>query len=476
MNRLWDLKTIYFLIHYIYMVDIYSYTAYGMEWINHEWLTEILMWLVFSAFGSPGLLVGKMIIGLITVSLISVISYNRKSNFLIYSIVFVISVFIMSPGFMTRPQLATFLFTSLFFLVIHLYLEKRINILWALPLIMILWVNSHGGFIIGGGILPIIVVMEYINCFIKNKDSSHLHRLILWVLITEACILINPYGFDLLVFLFKTLTLSRSITEWDAVSLFDLSYLRLKIFSICVILLFFIKRHKNRYWEIGIIIVSMLFAFLHQRHTPVFAILAAPFLAEKLSGIAETVKLNVKVISLFPKVVLSIFIAFIIGYQLFATIDRHMKAEFNIIVDPNVYPVRAIQFLKVNDIKGNLLVPFDWGEYAIWKLYPDNRVSIDGRFRTVYPEDVINDHFNGAKSEDGWNYLLNKYSTDIILARRNSFSQRMIPDPSDDWIYIYSDNISMIFLNNSESIKYVIEKFINKTLIYPEDELSIYFP
>ena len=456
--------------------DMYSYTAFGGEWINHEWLAEVFMWLLFSTFGSPGLLVGKMIIGLITVSAISIISYNRKTHYIIYGIVFVISVFIMSPGFMTRPQLATFIFTSLFFLVIHFYLEKRINHLWTLPIIMILWVNSHGGFIIGAGILAIVAVLEYLNCIVNRKNSNHLRSLILWVFITEACILINPYGIDLLVFLYKTLTLSRSISEWEAVSLFDLSYIRLKIFSICVILSFFINRKQNRYWEIGIIIIAMLFAYLNQRHTPVFAILAAPFIAEKLSVSMEKLRLNKKVISLFSLAVLITAIALIIGYQLFATIDKHIKAEFNIIVDPNVYPVRAIQFIKVNSIKGNLMVPFDWGEYAIWKLYPDNKVSIDGRFDTIYQADIINDHFNGAKSEEGWHSLLNKYPTHIILARRNQFSQRMINDLSDDWIYIYSDKISVIFLKNGEPLKEVIEKFNSKSLVYPKDELCIYFP
>jgi hypothetical protein len=457
-------------------VDIYSYTAFGAEWINHEWLSEVIMWLVFNTFGSPGLLIGKMIIGLITVTAISIISYNRRSNFMIYSIVFVISVFIMSPGFMIRPQLATFLFTSLFFLVIHFYLEKRINLLWTLPIIMIIWVNSHGGFIIGAGVLAIVAVLEYIDCIVDRKNSDHLRSLILWVFITEACMLVNPYGIDLLVFLYKTLTLSRSISEWEAVSLFDLSYIRLKIFSICVILSFFINRKQNRYWEIGIIIIAMLFAYLNQRHTPVFAILAAPFLAEKLSVSMEKLRLNGKVISLFSLTVLNTAIALMVGYQLFATIDKHIKAEFNIIVDPYIYPVRAVQFIKLNNIKGNLLVPFDWGEYAIWKLYPDNKVSIDGRFDTVYPVDVINDHFNGAESFEGWYSLVNKYPTDIILAKRDSFSQRMIHDLSDDWKYIYSDKISIIFLKKKEPLKEIIEKFNSKKLVYPRDELSIYFP
>ena len=458
------------------LVDPYSYTAYGAKWINHEWVSEVLMYFVFNTFGSPGLLIGKTLIGLVIIALLSAICFNRKIHPLLYSIVLVVSVFIMSPGFMTRPHIMTFLFTSLFFLVIHLYLEKRMNILWTLPLIMILWVNSHGGFVVGAGILPVITVLEFISCKIKKKDKSHLRSLILWMLITEASMLINPYGFNLFVFLFKTLSQPRSISEWNPVSLFDLSYVRLKIFTICVILSFFIKRSKNRYWEIGIIIVAMLFTFLHQRHMPIFAILTAPFLAEKFSGIEEYLRLNEKISSFYSHLILGIFIALIIGYQLSVTINKYIKTEFNIIVNPNVYPVRAVRFLKANSIKGNLLIYFDWGEYAIWKLYPDNRVSIDGRFRTVYTEDIIMDHFNGERSQEAWNSLLDKYPTDIVLARRNPFSQKMITVPSDDWIYIYSDNVSIIFLKNSEPMKKVIERFVDKKLVYPKDELSIYFP
>lgn len=457
-------------------IDIYSYTANGMRWINHEWVSEVLMYIIYNNFGSPGLLIGKTLIGLVIITFLSVICFNRKIISPSYGVVFILSVFIISPGFMIRPQLMTFFCFTLFFLVIHYYLERRINLLWALPLIMILWVNSHGGFIIGAGILPIIFVLEYLDCHIKKKDKGHLRNLIIWTIITEASMLINPYGLNLLIFIHDTLSLPREITEWEAVTLFDLSFLRFKIFSICIILSFFIKRHKNRYWEIGIIIVAMFYAFLHQRHTPILAIFAAPFLTEKLFELAGYLKNKEKILSTSSYAILSIFMVSIIGYQLFTTITKYKKYELNIIVNPNIYPVSAVRFLKTNNVKGNLLVPFDWGEYAIWKLYPDNRVSIDGRFRTVYPEEVIIDHFRSTKNQEAWSALLDKYPTDIVLARRNPFSESMITEPSDEWLYVYSDSISIIFLKKSEPMKDVVERFKTKKFVYPNDELSIYFP
>ncbi len=458
------------------VVDPYSYTAYGHGWINHEWVSEVLMWLVFNTFGSPGLLIGKMLIGIIVISIISVICFDRKVSYLSYGIVGVASVFIISPGFMIRPHLMTLLCTTLFFMVIYFYIEKKKKILWLLPLIMIFWVNSHGGFIIGAGILPVIFILEYIDCHLKKKDKIHLRGFIIWTIITEAAVLVNPYGYNLVIFIYETITLPRSISEWEPVTLFDFSYLRLKIFSLCVILAFFFKPHKNRYWEMGIILFSLIFAFIHQRHTPIFAIFAAPFLIEKSSMIERTFNISQKGPSVFSRATLSLSLVFIIGFQLAVTVDKHIKAKFNIIVNPEAYPVFALQFLKDNNIKGNLLVPFDWGEYAIWKLFPDNRVSIDGRFDTVYPVDVINDHFNGAGMEDAWHALINKYPTDIILANKNPFSQRMITQPLDEWIYIYSDNISIIFLRNSETMKDFISRFKSKKLVYPDRELSVYFP
>jgi hypothetical protein len=467
-REIWALKA-------IPRFDIYSYTAYGADWINHEWLSEILLYLVFNIFGSPGLLIGKILIGLVVISSITYICFNRKVSCLSYGVIGTASVFIISPGFMLRPHLLTLLFASIFYVVIYFYLEKRRNILWCLPLLMIIWVNSHGGFIIGAGILPVILVLEFVDCHLKKKDKSHLKGLLAWAFVTEASILINPYGYNLLLFIYDTITLPHNITEWESVTLFDLSFLRFKVFSICTILAFFIKRNENRYWEMGVILFSLLFAFLHQRHTPIFAIFAAPLLIEKISSIEQGLSLK-KRLSFFSQVILSLFLLFIIGYQLTVTVDKHIKSRFNIIVNPNSYPISAVQFLKDNKIKGNLLVPFDWGEYAIWKLYPDNRVSIDGRFDTVYPINVINDHFNGAGREDAWHALINKYPTKIILASKNPFSQRMIAEPSDEWIYIYSDTISIIFLRNSDTMKDIITRFKSKKMVYSDRELSVYFP
>jgi len=461
----------------LHRFDIYSYTAFGAEWINHEWFAELVMFFVYRTFGSAGLLMGKLLVGFAIIYILSLIASRRICNILAYGLVFVLSVFVMSPGFMIRPQLFTFLSVSYFLYVFHFYFERRMNLLWSLPLVMVLWVNCHGGFLVGVGMFPVAVVCEYITCRMRNKDTAHLRRMVFWLILTEAAVFINPYGYHLPEFLYKTLSVQRGIGEWNPVTVFDLSYLRLKLLALFFLFSFFIRNQKRRYWEIGIISIALIYAFMHQRHTPVFAIVAAPYLVENLSLMVQRTGVFEKIRSSFSYTILSVFLCILVGYQLFFTGSKYIKAGCNIIVDPTKYPVYAVHFLKQNGMKGNILLPFDWGEYAIWKLYPDCRVSIDGRFRTVYPEKVLTDHFSAAVDETKLWELLEKYPADIILGRQNLLYQRLI-STQERWIYVYSDSTSIVFIKNSSSQRDVLERLREKELIYPDNNtpLSVYFP
>jgi len=456
-------------------VDIYSYTAFGAEWINHEWLSELIMYFAYHVFGSPGLLIGKLFVGFSVVYLLSKISFHRACEPLVYGMIFVLSVFVMCPGFMIRPQILTFLFASYFLYSFHIYLERGKNLLWSLPIIMVVWVNCHGGFLIGVGMFPVAVGCEYITCRMRNKDTGHLGPMILWLILTEAAVFINPYGYHLLGFLYETLSVPRGISEWDPVTVFDLSYLRFKLLALLFISSFFIRNRGRRYWEVGIIIITLIYAFMHQRHTPVFATVAAPYLTENISLMVQRTGLFDKVRSFSSYALLNAFLLVLVSYQVAFAGYKYIKAEWNIIVNPAEYPVSAVHFLKQNEIKGKLLIPFDWGEYAIWKFYPDCKVSIDGRFRTVYSEEILSDHFQAAGDESKLRDLLEKYPADIILGKQNALYQRLITS-QDRWIYVYSDRTSIVFVRDGVSQRDILDKFRRKKLIYPDSKVSTYFP
>jgi len=456
-------------------VDIYSYTASGHEWINHEWLSELIMYFTYRFFGSAGLLIGKTLVGFSIVYMLSKICFYRTCEPLVYGIIFVLAVFVMSPGFMIRPQLVTFLFTAYFLYTFHLYLERGKDRLWSLPVVMVAWVNCHGGFLIGAGLFPVIVAGDYISCLLREKDPGYLKRMVLWCTLTEIAVLINPYGYHLLAFLMTSLSAPRQIGEWFPVTVFDASYLRFKLLAALFLCSFLVRNPQRRYWEVSIIGVAMIYAFMHQRHTPIFAILTAPYLTENLSILVQKRRVVTRIRTLSSQIVLICFLFLLFSYQTAFAGYKYIEARWNIIVNPDEYPVAAVRFIKQNGIKGKILTPFEWGEYAIWKLYPDSQVSMDGRFRTVYPEEVIRGHFWATRDIRKLTALLEKYPADIILGRQNPLYQQMMT-AENEWIYVYSDPTSMVFLRDNRVNREVLKKFRKNALTYSSEKISPFFP
>jgi hypothetical protein len=456
--------------------DPYSFTAYGQPWINHEWLAELIFYFTYFYLGDAGLLFGKLGIGLVIVALLYKLCSLRKSDSIVYAIIIVLAIAVISPGFMIRPQLFSFLFFTLYLYIFHFYFIEKKSFFFLLPFIMVIWANLHGGFLMGLVFLSIVVAWETFSHFVLGKKENRMGILWLWFLLTSFSTLINPYGYKLIVFLYKTLAEPRQISEWNFINVFDLSYLRFKLMALLFFIMLCTKAKHREGWEETAIGAILIASFFHQRHTPFFGIIITPYLVNRLSILASNVKAgfpSLNITALSQKIIM-ICLGLLVVYQSYYGVSRYVLANFRIIVDAQTYPESAVKFLQKNNIKGNLLLPMDWGEYAIWKLYPDCKVSIDGRFRTVYPESVIQDHFVSDLDSDRWMALIEKYSADILLARQTSFFQELLKS-SDQWVYVYSDFTAIIFLQNNEKNSESIKNFKAGRFARP-DPPFIYFP
>lgn len=458
-------------------VDPYSFTAYGQPWINHEWLSEIIFYLTYRYLGDAGLLFGKLSIGLCIVAVLYYICAFRKQIPLVYATVMVLAISVISPGFMIRPQVFSFLFFSLFLCVLHQYLSERRNLLFLLPCLMAIWVNLHGGFLMGWTLLITVVIWKTLIHFISGNKTEHLGALWMWLLIASAATLLNPYGYKLLIFLYKTLSLPRQISEWNPVPLLDMSYSNLKLLGLLFLATLCKKPKQNQGWELVACAMTLIASFCHERHMPFFGIMVAPYLVLRFSAFISDIQ------SRFPRLtftrtsqnLVTILLGILITYQTYTGTRRYVVSNCRIIVNPQTYPVAAIRFLKLNNIKGNLLLPFDWGECAIWHLYPSCMVSIDGRFRTVYPEAVIQDHFVPDHDWDRWGTLIEKYPSDILLARQTPFFQALI-HRAGPWVYLYSDSVAIVFLRNNQKNKEALKRCEAGLFEYSNSPPSIYFP
>jgi len=456
--------------------NLYSFTAPDHPWINHEWLSELILYAVYNFLGDAGLLFLKLSIGLVIVWLLSKISLFRPAQIIFLGIGLGLVISVMSPGFMVRPHIFSFLWFTCFFYIFHCYFERNKNRLWLLPPIMIIWCNSHGGFLMGWGLYTIVLVWQSLVFILKDRKAGpSLRVLFLWYLFTTAACFITPYGYKLLVFLYHSLSKPRPIEEWNPIRIWDTTFIRFKILAALFIVSCAYPSGRKKRWETVVIAATLVFAFKHQRHTPFFAIMVGPSLVEWLSLLSNRLNVRSFTSSRTTHSVLSVFLLLLVGYHISHASYRYLKAGFHIIVDPSFYPVQAVQFIQANQIKGNILLPFEWGEYATWKLHPRCRVSIDGRFRTAYPENVIDDHIFPLNDDVAWSRLIKKYPTDIILSGQIPFFWNLIKT-SKEWIYVYSDRAAMIFVRNNKQNRSILNNLKAGKLIYPHEPVSIYFP
>jgi hypothetical protein len=109
------------------------------------------------------------------------------------------------------------------------------------------------------------------------------------------------------------------------------------------------------------------------------------------------------------------------------------------------YPVGAAAYILDHGLSGSLLVDFNWGEYAIWTLYPRCRVAIDGRYETVYPDPVCRAYFDFLYARPDWRRFLEEFPPDLVLIDPRSQVYPLLSADSA-WRQVYADTGCALFV------------------------------
>ena len=137
--------------HHWPTTDMFSFTVAGQPWISTEWLGDVLFATVARIGGLQGLVALLTIMG--AAVMLALYGYatlragNSKAGFVVATVLFVLA----NPSFSLRPQMLGYLFLILTLIALEKFRQGRPRALWFLPLLFLLWVNTHGSFVIGMG-------------------------------------------------------------------------------------------------------------------------------------------------------------------------------------------------------------------------------------------------------------------------------------------------------------------------------------
>jgi hypothetical protein len=376
----------------VHQRDLYSFTS-DLPWVNHEWLAEVIMWVTYAVGGNAGLVALKLVVICISGALLLESWRPRCMNPMRRDGLLLVAALGSWPVLITiRPQIfSVLLFAVLLFAIVRVQ-AGRLQWLILIPMSFAVWVNVHGGWLAGAATLVVFLATFAIE---KRFDRRHLVIIVATLAATVMATLCNPYGRQMLSFLWETVGPSRSdIMEWQPVTRLPAIAFALWLLptSVAVVALW----QRGRSIPLSFLSVIALLgagSFLVIRLVAFYSLASAFLLSPFLGGQAvrphqDQVKRSNRWIS--SCVAMSMIAVAVMGF------GRHITMGAEYLPEPE-----ASAYVLQHRLTGKMFTWFDYGEYAIWHFWPAIHVSMDGRRETVYSQRIRDVHFEIYRNAPG---------------------------------------------------------------------------
>ncbi|WP_298817780.1 hypothetical protein [Chloroflexus sp.] len=428
--------------------DPYSYLNEGYPWINHEWLMEVLMGVAWLADGEAGLIIMRLLVYSLTLTLVfwRLVTAARMS--FVPAIVVWISVVLTTIwfNFPVRPQIFTFLLFTCTLIIVDEAEQGRYRWLWLMPFIVAAWVNLHGGFLAGCGILGIWTVAHL------ALNPRQWRQIVPPVALSALATLANPYGWELLHFLLETATVDRpEIADWQPLPVrSELGMIYLAVSGLALYSL-----HRSTLSKqpilIGLFFLLLILPLTAIRHLPLMGIGFAIFVGKHVESAWKTFPIRSQDIAvprrLQPVPSILATVVALVGL-----------VSFNWRFSPAMeVPYNAMILLRESSFRGRLMCDFGWGQYLIWHLGPEVQVGMDGRRETVYSPEVYDQYVDFHFGRNDWEAILKRQSADAVIVGRNSPPANLLA-LKPEWQQVFADESSVLFINTTSTAARVIEQ------------------
>lgn len=396
-------------------IESYSWTANGQAFINHEYGADLVLGGTHLLAGGMGLLLLKLGVGLVAFLLalrLGAKSLTWPASAIAWAVA-AVAVVEISFGFAARPQIFTCLGLVLLLMFLRRIHEGALRWAFALPPLFVLWVNVHGGVLAGVGLLVLAAGVTTVEWVYKRSSPEATIKvrtvLALWLatLGTIAALFCNPWGAALPAWLINSVLWFRpEIQEWNPTPL-GLDHATLFVLIAASAFAWAASRRRRALWELAVWGAFAVLALRSVRNAPLFGLIALALVPGHLvdalhrfqDHFARLIEAGRQ--SAFQKLATAFlgFSALAIGV---ATFTLHKEHPLTMEAPRSSYPVAAVEFMRAHQLKGNLLVFFDWGDLAIFDL-PDCSPSIDGRLDACYSRAIIAAHwklYNGETVDE----------------------------------------------------------------------------
>ncbi len=425
------------------------------------WLGEWLFYALYRAGGLGAAVMARNLLALAAFALVAAEARRRSGSWRLAALAALLAALMTINNLPTRTQNWSWVPFALFALILGAYAagQARPRALIALPVIMAFWVNVHGAFALGLGMLAVVVAGETLRRLLRQAgapDWSRLARLYLAAAGTVAATLINPSGAGIFGYV-RTLLANGSIqslvSEWQPPAPRGIAN-TVFFFSILALLAAFaLGRRRPSITDLLLACAFLWLAWGSQRNVVWYGMIAMPLLAQSLSAprglLARPAAPRMQV----PSTIMALaLVALVVAVQPPFKAALGLPAPYKALFAPvpgapelfsNETPVAATEYLRAHP-GGRLFNDMGYGSYLDWALYPAAQVFIDPRIE-LYPDALWQDYV-AIREARNYNALLDKYGIGRVLldtVTMPRLAAALAADPA--WQRVYADTRAEIY-------------------------------
>jgi hypothetical protein len=450
----------------ILQTDLFSHTRYGSPWVNHSWLSQVVLAWLFDHFSDAGL---GFWTGAVVVASFALVYRQMEGDPLARAFIVVLAATTSAVIWSPRPQLFSFLLTAAVAYVLHLFKWRKVNRLWLLPPLFALWVNLHAGYALGFMVLLAFVAGEVLNRALARLLPSddpvlgwrEIGMVVGMALLSALLLVLNPNTTRMWTYYLDTAgigALQDFIQEWRSP---DFHLLHMQPFAWLLLATLAVFGLSGRRVDGVDLTLSCLFtyaALLAARNVGPFALLICPMLSRHVAALlARLRRAGQEQAWLRPRprptarartrmgalnLVLLVVVVTLAGLQVGtsldpATIERTRRETL---------PVEAVAYIRENRPPGEMFNPYDWGGYLAWKLWPDYRVFVDGR-TDLYGDELLRQVLEIQLARPGFEQTLAGYDVRLVLTRSDDALAAQLACLG--WDVAYTDETATVWVQDA---------------------------
>ncbi len=396
-------------------VDTWTFTAYGLPWLDQQWGAQLILELVHRLGGWTGLVIYRAaLVGLIFGCLLVIGLWRglgaRRASWLTLA-AFVVA----SPALALRPQL---LGMACFAVVLLLLADRREHPgrLWLIPVVMAIWANLHGSFFLG----PLVVGLAWLQDV--HDKVARPHQTLAVALVSAAAACLTPFGpmvWTYALGLSTNASVTARITEWQPTTLRDASGL-IFFASVAAVVVLIARAGKVVPWPmllwLGIFVIIGAYAARGAAWWPLAAVpaLAGGLISGPVSS-RESARLDPPDTRLIRRlnaiVVGGIAVCVIALLPVWRPVETGTGVPAGVLTDA---PPRITAALAgLTEPGDRIFNPQPWGSWLEFAL-PDTLVAIDSRIE-LFPAQVWDDYATVAAGAEGWEAILAGWDATFVV-------------------------------------------------------------